>query len=171
MTAKFSQFLRYSLIVRKFGKTYYNVCDTNSKTVSEHVPHWLEADKEQYNVFPRSQSTAIVKLDPYSDPDRWPPHLHYGRQAPPLPPFWCDQRPGRSSDPVTPVGGPIHGACPVHSSFRYRALANGGPDFHHFHRSHQGIRDKIKRMERCLFLADVDVPIREENKLEITGEM
>ncbi|GJQ72707.1 hypothetical protein Trydic_g1364 [Trypoxylus dichotomus] len=66
------------------------------------------------------------------------PHSHYGAAAGPS--HWCE-RPGRSSDPVTPVGGPyrqvespFHASCPVHSPFRFRYI-NGGPEY--YHHSHQ----------------------------------
>lgn len=79
-------------------------------------------------------------LDPYRGPGGgW---ASYGLTRGPL--RWSD-RPGRSSDPVTPVGGPIrqvdspfHASCPVHSPFRFR-LVNGGPDFHQMYHPHQVI--------------------------------
>ena len=85
-------------------------------------------------------------LDPYGA-GGWAPQSHYGG-----PPHWCEPRPGRSSDPVTPIGGPLrqvdspfHAACPVHSPFRFR-FVNGGPDYHHPH--HQ-VMNYSRRVFAC----------------------
>lgn len=92
---------------------------------------------------PAAEVQGACVLDPYGA-GGWAPQPHSLYGAAGGPPHWCE-RPGRSSDPVTPVGGPLrqaadspfHATCPVHSPFRFR-FVNGGPDFH-LHHQHQVI--------------------------------
>lgn len=119
-------------------------------------------------------------LDPYGAGGWAPqPRSHHGAAGGPT--HWCEQRPGRSSDPVTPVGdafrqvdSPFHATCPVHSPFRFRYI-NGGPDYYPPH--HQvmhaylasrdlksrtalaarwHVRGTLIRLERCTKEATVD---------------
>lgn len=118
-------------------------------------PRWLSHAASLYRSVPVATDTSVFLalheecvrfpkcarvLDPYRRPGGgW---ASYGPTRGPT--HWCD-RPGRSSDPVTPVGGPMrqvespfHASCPIHSPFRFRMI-NGGPDFHQTYHPHQVI--------------------------------
>ncbi|KAF5281079.1 hypothetical protein FQR65_LT14854 [Abscondita terminalis] len=107
--------------------------EETKRSLPPHVYKYYLARTRSY----RRQSLR-VKLDPYGAGGWVPqPHSHHGAVGGPV--YWCD-RPGRSSDPVTPIGGPplrqvdspFHATCPVHSPFRFRYV-NGGPDYYSHH--------------------------------------
>ncbi|CAH0553899.1 unnamed protein product [Brassicogethes aeneus] len=109
-----------------------HVVDTLPPPLPPHHPHFFCVECPAYG----------------APPTRAPPSRHGGASVGSSQ-TWCDRQPapGRSSDPVTPVGGPsvlslrqpppespFHQTCPVHSPFRYRLLQNGAQlDYHQHH--------------------------------------
>ncbi|CAG9815740.1 unnamed protein product [Phaedon cochleariae] len=97
-------------------------------------------------------------LDPYGAAG-WPPQPRQPRRGGPAGgpphPWGSDGRPGRSSDPVTPVGGTPshhgpsfpHVSCPVHSPFRFRNPLNSSKVSNSASQQFHILRDIIMRLK------------------------